>query len=315
MSHDITFPTELLEILNERNEWVNHKGMKELAELRGRIESLELPTMRSYDASTGVVKIMAPDIESKQVEEIIDIAQELLPWRKGPFDFFGVEIDAEWRSDLKWDRLAKALPPLKKARVLDVGCNNGYFMFKLAQLGAAHVLGIDPVPFNQVQFELLKKISAAQNLQFELLGFEHLAQLPSRFDVILSMGVLYHHRHPIEQLQTLKAALRPEGALIIETIVIPSLESVALFPEDRYAKMRNVWFVPSVSCLENMLKRCGYKNVELIDFGKTTPAEQRLTKWCPPPRQSLADFLDPNDENLTIEGHPAPHRAIFKATI
>ena len=34
--------------------------------------------------------------------------ESLIPWRKGPFSICGIEIDSEWRSDLKWNRLQKS---------------------------------------------------------------------------------------------------------------------------------------------------------------------------------------------------------------
>lgn len=314
-----SFPENLQRLLSERALWREQKGTLNLRQLELRIEALKLPSARQMSVREGVVSFTSETpLSDAQAQEVESIARELIPWRKGPFNFFGLEVDAEWRSDFKWERFFKYLPgpsELARKRVLDVGCNNGYFMFQLQAMGANHVLGIDPVAFNEVQFKFLQKLSGAQGLQFEMLGVEHLSDLPAQFDLILSMGVLYHHRHPIEQLQMIKAALRSGGELIIESIVIPDSHSVALFPEDRYAKMRNVWFVPSVSCLENMLRRCNFKEIELLHFGKTTTAEQRLTNWCPPPKQSLADFLDPKNDELTIEGYPAPHRAIFKARV
>lgn len=314
-----TIPSQLSELLEERSKWRELKGKQDLREVEQRVDALELPPGIKVEEREGVIHFISPTpLSDELMSEIRAITTALIPWRKGPFNFFGMEVDAEWRSDFKWDRFKRALPTgseLERKRILDVGCNNGYFMFQLQQLGAKHVLGIDPVPANEVQFKFLKKLAQIDELQYELLGFEHLGEMPKQFDLILSMGVLYHHRHPIEQLQVLRQALRPKGHLILETIVIPGKESVALFPEDRYAKMNNVWFIPTVSCLENMLKRTTFKDVELIHFGKTTVEEQRVSQWCPAPRQSLADFLDPTNDELTIEGYPAPHRAIFKARV
>ena len=46
-----------------------------------------------------------------------------------------------------------------------------------------------------------------------------------------------------------------------------------------------------------------------MDINKTTVEEQRSTDWMT--FESLADFLDPNDANKNVEGHPAPLRDIF----
>jgi len=77
--------------------------------------------------------------------------------------------------------------------------------------------------------------------------------------------------------------------------------------------MRNVWFIPSCLTLQGWLQRCGFKDVKLIDVSQTSIDEQRITDWMQ--FESLSDFLDPDDANLTIEGCPAPKRAIFTATL
>ena len=84
-----------------------------------------------------------------------------------------------------------------------------------------------------------------------------------------------------------------------------------LVPEDRYAQMRNVWFLPSVPALELWLRRAGFSDVKCVDVSITTVAEQRGTEWMK--FQSLSDFLDPDDHSKTIEGLPAPMRAVITA--
>ncbi len=59
-----------------------------------------------------------------------------MPWRKGPFSLYGVNIDTEWRSDWKWDRVLPHLSPLKGRLVLDVGCGGGYHMWRMLGEGA-----------------------------------------------------------------------------------------------------------------------------------------------------------------------------------
>jgi tRNA (mo5U34)-methyltransferase len=76
--------------------------------------------------------------------------------------------------------------------------------------------------------------------------------------------------------------------------------------------MRNVWFLPSTKTMLLWLRRCGFKDVACVDISRTSVKEQRRTEWMK--FESLADFLDPKDHTKTIEGHPAPLRAIFTAT-
>jgi len=82
-------------------------------------------------------------------------------------------------------------------------------------------------------------------------------------------------------------------------------------PGERYAKMRNVWFLSSADAMIAWLNRCGFKNVRVVNEDITAVEEQRKTDWID--TESLADFLDPNDPSKTIEGYPAPKRAIFIA--
>jgi tRNA (mo5U34)-methyltransferase len=49
----------------------------------------------------------------------------------------------------------------------------------------------------------------------------------------------------------------------------------------------------------------------MVDFNKTTTDEQRSTDWMR--FHSLPEFLDPENPELTAEGHPAPIRAVFIA--
>ena len=131
------------------------------------------------------------------------------------------------------------------------------------------------------------------------------------FDTVFSMGVFYHRRSPIEHLLALKDCLVKGGELVLETLVIEGDVNQVLVPEDRYAQMRNVWFLPSIAALERWLRRAGFSDVRCVDVSITTVEEQRATEWMK--FQSLSDYLDPNDASKTIEGLPAPMRAVIVA--
>lgn len=241
------------------------------------------------------------------------VARDLMPWRKGPFRLLDQWIDAEWRSDQKWKRLAPALPDLKDKRIVDIGCGNGYYMFRAAADEPDSVLGLDPSVLFYLQFELIQAFIRAPMLQMELLGVEHLDFFQECFDVVFCMGVLYHQKNPVQNLIDIRRTLRKGGSAMIESQVIPGEGSWALFPPDRYAKARNVFFVPTVSCLQSWIARAGFRHQTLVSVDKTTFDEQRKTDWMT--FESLEDFLDPRDCELTIEGHPAPWRAIVRADL
>jgi tRNA (mo5U34)-methyltransferase len=235
----------------------------------------------------------------------------LHPWRKGPYNLFGIHIDTEWRSDWKWNRLKDHIAPLKHRLVLDVGCGNGYHCWRMLGAGAKTVVGIDPMLLNAMQFQLVRKLYGEAPIYVLPLGIEDLPGSLKAFDTVFSMGVLYHRRSPIDHLMELRDCLQSGGELVLETLVIDGGPGQILLPEDRYAKMRNVWFLPSCDTLIGWLKRCGFKNIRLVDITVTSVEEQRTTEWMT--FNSLKDFLDAENPQLTCEGLPAPKRAIVIA--
>ncbi len=243
-------------------------------------------------------------------ESLEPLLKTYMPWRKGPFNVFGTKIDTEWRSDWKWDRISPHISDLTDRSVLDIGCGNGYHLFRMLGDGAKLALGVDPTRLFLYQFHTLKHFLPLTPAHILPLRCEHLPAFNS-FDTVFSLGVLYHRRSPIDHLTELLSFLRPDGELVLETLVVEGDEKTVLVPEDRYAKMANVWFLPSVAALTNWLARAGFKNIRCVDVNQTSIEEQRRTDWMT--FHSLEDFLDPTDLNLTAEGLPAPRRATLIA--
>ena len=253
-------------------------------------------------------EIALPEDARQQIEQSL---RALIPWRKGPFTVFDVHIDTEWRSDWKWDRVLPHLSNLQGRTVLDVGCGSGYHCWRMYGEGARWVLGIDPSPRFIVQFEMIKHFSADAPVDVIPLGIEQLPGSLNFFDTVFSMGVLYHRISPMEHLRELKDALRAGGELVLETLVIEGKLGDTLVPEGRYAMMRNVWFIPSIDTLLSWLQKCGFENARCVDKNTTTRDEQRRTEWMK--FHSLNEFLHETDKSKTIEGHPAPMRAVIVA--
>ena len=271
---------------------------------------LPKPVNAMLDA-TGDAVTVAGTIDDRTHAELRRTLMAFHPWRKGPFDLFGIAIDTEWRSCLKWDRIA-AHVKFRERKVLDVGCGNGYYGWRMLQAGAKLVVGLDPFLLYVTQFEVIRRYAGSLQSHFVLPVSD--TAIPERlaaFDVTFSMGVLYHRTSPIDHLQALWHSLSAGGTLVLETLVIESEQPTVLVPEDRYAKMRNVWFIPSVPMLLLWLNRCGFGDASVIDITRTTSSEQRRTEWMT--FESLADFLDPTDSRRTIEGYPAPVRAVIVA--
>ncbi len=299
--------TDLPKALEERLKGVNHGDM---ARWEAAVAKLPPARATSMDVTTSVRVGSAGDLDAEESKQLENALRALQPWRKGPFEVFGLVVDCEWRSDWKWQRVSPHVD-LRGRKVLDVGCGNGYHMWRMWGSGAETVIGVDPNLLFLNQFDAVKKYipdAPVWQLPFTL---EDLPEPAGGFDTVFSMGVLYHRRSPVDHLLQLKACLRPGGDLVLETLVVEGNADTCLLPEDRYAQMRNVWFLPSVAMLEKLLRRSGFTDVRCIDLNATSTAEQRSTDWMR--FQSLSDFLDPLDPRLTVEGHPAPLRATVMA--
>ncbi len=280
------------------------------AKLHGRAKQWDAalasiqPTTRASRFDLDTVSVGDPNTD---VEELLSM---FLPWRKGPLQIGKTFVDTEWRSDWKWQRVSSHIEPLGGKHVLDIGCGNGYHLFRMLGAGAALAIGIDPTILFYYQFSLLQKLSQPNRAYLLPLRSEHLPPFAG-FDTVFSLGVLYHRRSPIDHLKELLSFAKPGGELVLETLIVEGDQTTMLMPEGRYAKMANVWFIPSTSMLELMLRRAGFVDVKTVDVNITSVEEQRATRWMQ--FQSLADYLDPADKTKTVEGYPAPTRAILVA--
>jgi len=263
-----------------------------------------LPQMRGAAAAYDDTVTVSGEVDDEALREAL---QQLHPWRKGPFRVGNVHIDTEWRSDWKWQRVASALGDLAGVRVLDIGCGNGYFGWRMLDQGAEEVIGIDPtLLFCMQHLAIAHYTQDSRNWVLPL----KVEEIPAthRFDLVLSMGVIYHRRDAMEHTRQLAELLRPGGTVVLESLVVPGN---TLVPQDRYARMRNVWCVPSVTDMHNWLRDAGFNRIETIDITATSVHEQRSTPWMR--FESLSTALDPSDSGKTVEGYPAPVRAIVIA--
>nr|WP_297349295.1 tRNA 5-methoxyuridine(34)/uridine 5-oxyacetic acid(34) synthase CmoB [uncultured Glaciecola sp.] len=291
--------------------WETHANHGDTKKWQKQLQQLPVITPNDIDLKTQVSFTQDGSLGNAQLAHIESVLKQFMPWRKGPFHLFGIDIDTEWQSDWKWDRVLPHIAPLANKKVLDVGCGSGYHLFRMLGEDAKLVIGIDPTALFFYQFQIFKKYLPEHSIHYIPLGIEDMPEL-NVFDTVFSMGVLYHRRDPIEFLYQLKNQLASGGQLVLETIVIDGDETSVLMPGERYAQMRNVWFLPSCEALMQWLSRVGFVNIQKVDENITSIEEQRATQWMT--NHSLVDFLDPNDPTLTVEGYPAPKRAVFVAT-
>ena len=301
---------ELTEKARQRNHAFFHgkKGMV-LAQSLNNLPDIE-PS--STDASRARIRIgAADDLDDSQIASLYETLRDLKPWRKGPFEIFGIRLDSEWDSSIKWDRLTGHLKSIAGKRVLDIGSSCGYYLFRLASRQPACILGIEPYLNFYCQYLALSRYLVLPQTTCLPLKLEEMPAMRNSFDTVLCMGILYHRRSPLDTLLQIHRLMVPGGQLVLETLVLEGDGEMALFPEKRYAKMNNIYFIPTVVCLTHWLKRTGFDHIRCVDVSRTTLKEQRKTDWID--TESLADFLDPADPAKTVEGYPAPVRAMILA--
>lgn len=291
----------LNEIREERQKWM---GWKNIAPIREALNAL--PLIDAEVTLSDTVKLSCK--QAVDTEAIEKAARLMMPWRKGPFDLFGLFIDTEWQSNLKYNFLRPHFD-LHGKKVADIGCNNGYYMFRFLEDTPAKIVGFDPSAVFKSQFDLINRY-VKSDIVYELLGVEHLPFYEEKFDVIFCLGVLYHRSDPIAMLKALRQGLEEGGEVYLDTFIIEGDEPVALCPQESYSKITNVYFVPTLKALENWCFRAGFKSFEVLGTVLTTSEEQRKTDWIE--SQSLEDFLDPDDSTKTIEGYPAPKRGYIR---
>lgn len=249
------------------------------------------------------------DLSDEEYEIIVQTAKKLIPWRKGPFKIFDLEIDSEWQSNIKYN-LIRPYFNLKDKIVADIGCNNGYYMFRMLEDCPKRLIGFDPSPLTLHQFEFINHF-VKSDIVYEILGVEHLEFYNHKFDFIFMLGVLYHRPDPVGTLKSLARGLNSKGEILIDTFMIDGDDEICLTPNKRYSKIPNIYFIPTIPALKNWLERAGFENIEVLATTVTTSEEQRKTPWSFD--ESLEDFLDPNDSSKTVEGYPAPKRVYVKA--
>lgn len=297
-----------LSILTARNNTV-------FTDLFNQLPSSEVPFSVQIGDSIVIGDERSLDAESKNMLDTALLS--LKPWRKGPFTVCGTHVDTEWQSFIKWNRLAPFLPDLSGKVILDVGCSSGYYMFRMLEGKPDFVLGIDPTFLFYLQFQVLNRFAKQTELGFSPIGVEALQGVEKAFDMIFCMGILYHQRYPIELLKQLKRQLRPNGTLVLETLVMnPPAEDGypwVLSPQKTYAMMPNVHFIPTLTALYSWLDTAGFKSHTLAFLEPTTTVEQRKTPWID--TYSLEQFLHPDDPSKTCEGYPGPLRAGIVLTL
>jgi len=289
----------------ERKKWLTWKNIVPYQEAIQHLPTFDEVVIQLGDK----VEVQIPNLSPKQADQIKETALLMKPWRKGPFGINTLFIDSEWQSHIKYNLLEPHFN-LKDKVVGDIGCNNGYYLFRMLTHKPKKLIGFDPSAIYYSQFQFINHFIKS-DITYELLGVEHVEFYEHKFDTLFCLGVLYHRSDPVAMLKSLFKGLNKGGELILDTFMIDGEDEICLTPKDRYSKIPNIYFVPTVPALINWCHRAGFESVEVLETMVTEHNEQRRTDWID--TQSLEDFLDPTDESKTVEGYPAPKRVYIKA--
>jgi len=290
-------------VLTERQKWFEWKNIKPLYE---KIQNLKNKKLNTSNVTLGDIIEISLSGNENCLKEIYETAKMLKPWRKGPFKINDLLIETEWNSYIKWNIINPHVN-LKEKEILDVGCNNGYYMFRMLEHNPKSITGFDPSALFNLQFEFINMFIKS-NIDYKLLGVEHIPHFGKKFDTIFCLGVLYHRPDPVTMLKELKQGLKPGGEVILDTLIIEGEDETALCPV-RYQKMKNVYFIPTLKALYNWIEKAKFKEVEYIGKRYTDLKEQRKTDWID--GESLDSFLN-EDLTKTVEGYPPPLRVYLK---
>lgn len=300
----LTKQNHLEELLNDIQKKLSNNNVYRLINI---INQLPHVSKNAWEIENGKLVIQT---DESNLEQIKSVCLQLKPWRKGPYKINSIDIDTEWKSYLKWNRIHKHIN-LNNKTILDIGCGSGYFLYLMKYFGAKHIVGVDPMELFLFQFLVSNHFCKEKSICFVPAKWQQFNHFDHAFDIIFCMGVLYHQKEPETLLNMTFKNLKKTGQIILETLIVPDSFHPYLMPKSRYANMRNVYFLPTISETENWLSDAGYKDIKCIDISTTTEEEQRKTVWSE--GYSLTESLDPLDPNLTIEGHPRPRRALFIA--
>ncbi|WP_339138266.1 MAG: class I SAM-dependent methyltransferase [Candidatus Electrothrix sp. GW3-4] len=114
-----------------------------------------------------------------------------------------------------YQRFFSSLP--KNAKILDVGCGLGQFLFYLRKDGFSNTTGID---MSSTQIELALKMQPDVDFRHVVDSVDFCLQHEEKYDVVTMNDVLEHieKEHLISFLQALYRSLKPNGLIIVKTI-------------------------------------------------------------------------------------------------
>ncbi len=157
---------------------------------------------------------------------------------------------------------------LRGHRVLDLGCNAGFWSLQAIEAGADFVLGVDGRDMHVEQANL---VFAAKGIEPERYRFEEANifehEFTEEFDIVLCLGLMYHISKPVELFEIMTRV----GAQLVVIDTSISFAPSSFFEVNRDRNMddpRNavdyeIVLVPTRQALIDLAAQFGYETVPL----------------------------------------------------
>lgn len=179
----------------------------------------------------------------------------------------------------KWAGIKDVLPKdLTGKRVLDVGCNAGFFSIEAKRRNAAYVLGVDSHRMHIEQARFVRRILDI-DVDFRRMSVYDLSKSDiGQFDVILALGLIYHCKHPLLAVQNMASVAKE--ILIVESAIIPPkvksdkfkiFESRPVYTlkyvENQFSESEGDknWFLFSLGGLKAIFRSAGFIEVNEVE--------------------------------------------------
>jgi len=158
---------------------------------------------------------------------------------------------------------------LKRLRVLDVGCNAGFWSLEAHRSGAQYVLGIDARPVHIQQAQLVRDalgISPEQLAFREMSVYDLSPKSVGKYDLCLLLRVLQHLRSPLLALEKLREVCKAYLVIDVKMVRIdwPVLYLKGEDPDGLLEGIDGLAAKPSRSAVKLMLNRSGFADVKMI---------------------------------------------------
>ena len=204
---------------------------------------------------------------------------------------------------------------LEGKRVLDLGCNAGWWSLKAIEAGADYVLGVDGRRMHVEQSEFVFGVKGVDGDRHDFVQ-ANLFDLDFRrygeFDVVLCLGLLYHISKPIDLMERIHPVSR--DLLVVDTAITPAKRSIFEVRRDSLEEARDavdyeLVLVPSARAVHDLTYQFGYKTVTLKpDFrdGKGEPDYRGANDYRKGLRRAFVCSKSTDLSDLRAETEPLP---------